>query len=944
MLLLKKATQVRQSTSSVPIQLSYPNNRGAVRQVIILTGLAGVLALLGTLLVILTFRGQPAVSAATSGFVALPSGPALVPAAAANQPQQVISSTVASCLSVGYGPEADNPEADLLLAWEGEIEQAWLVGDEFNVGWHNNIYLNEVLIGTSIIDNPVTNGTYCDPYPGATKQWAIDPAILRQGNNHIRLEAGIRHDGTPDEWGMTNVYLVIQGAGLSGPQFVDFTFTSSYDGSTQRAALQVPSSYQPDQPTPLLLAVHGWGDDRWNALGAYAGPANDVGWLLAAPDMHGERSAYPLPDSDHPLASRASQHDVLDTIAWVQANYNVDPARIYLAGISLGGQIALVTAAKNPGLFAAVVDERGPTDLARWYDESPLWRQVYIGDECGGDPDTAAWEYQRRSPLNYARNLTDTPLHIYHGTDDTTVPPHHSQDMYDAILAADPTAPVTLTTFPGDHATPVPGGNASIVAWLSNYTLGQPPSQLDVITDESTTLWWATLTQQGANERWSELQGGLGPDGRLFLRVFDPFGVDLTIDLAALGLSTTSRYVVEDLGVDEATFNAYGLMPNAGKLALTLGSGVHRLSIYPGQAPLPMATVTLQEGVDGYAGTVDTYLSAWDPGGTYGSSSRINVRSPNVFNGLVRFDLSDVPALALETGLRGAALSFYVAAASNNNPSLIQAYKLNRPWSESQATWQQAANGQPWSQPGANGVPADREDAPAGGRTFQGSGSRQGLEITDLVADWLADPASNYGLLLRSDSPDVQYNLVSSNDATLSRRPRLLLVYPLVTPTPTPTATPTNTPTPTPTPTATATPTATPSPTPTSTPTATPSPTPTATPTATPATGSVGGTVWADANENQLQDAEESGLANVKLTLLQGTTVISQTWTAADGSYRFDGLTAGQLVTVVEADPRFYRSTTPNERTALVVGGLTIEINFGDVYDPPPIYLPMILR
>lgn len=866
-------------------------------------------------------------------------------------PTTTISSTQADCLTVGYGAEADHPSADLLLVWQGTPTRAWLVGDEFNVNWNRNtIYLNDVLVGQSIIDNPVTNGTYCDPYPGATKQWEISPALLRQGFNSVRLEAGLRPSGLPDEWGMTNVHLVLEGADLAAPQWVDFTFSSSYDGSQQAAALQAPTGYQPAQPTPLLISAHGWGGDRWSALGDFAAEANAAGWLLAAPDMHGERSAYPLPNSDHPLASRASQRDILDTIQYVRSRYNVDANRIYLSGLSMGGQIALVTAAKNPGLFAAVVDDRGPTDLARWYDESETWRQTYIVQECNGTPDEVPLEYQRRSPLNYARNFSHTPLRIYLATDDTIVRPHHSQDMADAILAAYPGAPVTLTSFVGDHGSSVPGGNASIVQWLGSFVRRAAPAQISAVSDESATLWWATLTQQGATVRWSELAGGLDGEGKLVLTVFDPAGVDLSLDLAALGLSTTSRYVIEDLAVDLAEFSTQSLMPSNSQLSLSLGPGTHRLTIYPGQAPLPMATVTLREGLAGYSGTSDTYLSQWSENSNYGGQDQLLVRSPNTFNALLRFDLSSIPAQALVNGIRGAALSLYIIGDGNGNPLSAQTYRLNRAWGEMQATWLQANAGQPWGQPGANAAPADRQAAPASSRTFQGQGLALGLDVTSLVVDWLSSPASNFGLALRSDSPAVQYNLASSENSAASRRPKLLVVYPLATPTPTATATPTATPTRT----ATASPTASPSATatPTPTPTATASPTPTATstatatpsPTATPSLGRIRGQVWLDDNQDQVLNSGEAGLASVTLLLYRSQQLLSQTQSVEDGSYAFDDLPAGQLYTVIQVDRHAYRSSTPNERTVLVSPGSVIQVDFGDFYDPPPVYLPILQR
>ena len=369
--------------------------------------------------------------------------------------------------------------------------------------------------------------------------------------------------------------------------------------------------------------------------------------------------------------------------------------------------------------------------------------------------------------------------------------PHHSQDMLAAIQAAAPAAPVSLVTFPGTHTTPIPGGATGILQWLGGFTRGSPPTQIDAITDTSTTIWWAELTQQGTQPRWSELRGGLGADNTLTLHVADTVGVSLAIDLAALGLPQ-SRMIVEDLGIDQATFSVQAMDPTNGKLQLSLSAGAHRLTLYPGQAPLPMATVTLQEGVNGYNGAPDTYASEWDPSTTYGGSDRIKVRSPNVFNGLLRFDLSSLPSQALTAGIRDATLSVHVLSNGNGNPSFIQAYRLNRPWVEGQATWLQAASGQPWSQPGANAVPNDREGTAVDGRLFQGSDLRLGLDVTDAVSGWLANPASNRGLLLRGDDPDVEYDLASGEYSNPGLRPKLLVVYPLATPTPTPSPTPTH--------------------------------------------------------------------------------------------------------------------------------------------------------
>ena len=177
------------------------------------------------------------------------------------------------------------------------------------------------------------------------------------------------------------------------------------------------------------------------------------------------------------------------------------------------------------------------------------------------------------------------------------------------------------------------------------------------------------LTQQGTQPRWSEVRGGLGADNTLRLHVADTLGVSLAIDLAALGLPQ-NRMIVEDLGIDQATFNVQALDPVNGKLQLSLSAGADRLTIYPGQVPLPMATVTLQEGVNGYSGAPDTYVSEWYPSNIYGGSDLIKVRSPNTFNGLLRFDLSSLPLQVLAAGVRDANVERPCAVQRQRQPFL----------------------------------------------------------------------------------------------------------------------------------------------------------------------------------------------------------------------------------------------------------------------------------
>jgi predicted peptidase len=82
------------------------------------------------------------------------------------------------------------------------------------------------------------------------------------------------------------------------------------------------------------------------------------------------------------------------------AKYPVDPQRIYLTGLSMGGYGAWELAMRQPARFAAV---------------APV---------CGGGDQRQAWR------------LVDVPSWAWHGSADPAVPVERSRCMIDAIMKA----------------------------------------------------------------------------------------------------------------------------------------------------------------------------------------------------------------------------------------------------------------------------------------------------------------------------------------------------------------------------------------------------------------------------------------------------------------------------------------------------------------------------
>ncbi len=376
----------------------------------------------------------------------------------------------------------------------------------------------------------------------------------------------------------------------------------------------------------------------------------------------------------------------------------------------------------------------------------------------------------------------------------------------------------------------------------------------------------------------------------------------------------------------------------------------------PSTPPADAVTVVLQQGVNGYSGTEDTYLDRGYKDTNFGDQPNLKLWSKDNsrVNTLLYFDLSSIPPgkAAYRATLYLYKYHYYSAF---KHTAYLQAHRLLRPWKELEATWNQAMIGQGWGAAGAelpnvDYDPAYSDTVPIGSGGSSDEWTREWIEVdvTSIVNYWLQHPDRNYGFLLRFYQPEnksVMVEFYSSEHPTIAGRPKLEVVY-YTPPTPTPTPTPcqvncpTATPTPTPTPTIPGAPTHTPTWTPTVTPTFTPTPTPTVTPT--PGYATVRGIVWNDLNRNGLMESGEPPLAGAVLYLYdRQDTLLAVRVTQADGKFVFSGLEAGTY-RLVEQDPPGYVSSTYNEIQFDLVPGVDIQLNFGDYLAPTATPTPTV--
>lgn len=198
-------------------------------------------------------------------------------------------------------------------------------------------------------------------------------------------------------------------------QFEERTFDvpKSDPPRTLRYRLLPPAKVEPGKKYPIVLFLHGAGergdDNKLQLLYLpewmtrpewrekypcyFVAPQLPKGKYWAG--LRLSRDALP-PAADAPPSEGELVYAALEGLI---KELPIDPARVYLTGLSMGGYGSWALAANHPDRFAAVV---------------PI---------CGG------------GDINWASKLKDVPIWAVHGDADKVVPPVRSREMVDALKA-----------------------------------------------------------------------------------------------------------------------------------------------------------------------------------------------------------------------------------------------------------------------------------------------------------------------------------------------------------------------------------------------------------------------------------------------------------------------------------------------------------------------------
>ncbi|MEZ6118402.1 MAG: DNRLRE domain-containing protein [Pirellulaceae bacterium] len=251
----------------------------------------------------------------------------------------------------------------------------------------------------------------------------------------------------------------------------------------------------------------------------------------------------------------------------------------------------------------------------------------------------------------------------------------------------------------------------------------------------------------------------------------------LSIDLAADSgsIRLTDRF---DQILDQTNYAAQPSGFARGRSPDTTGDFALLSAATPGAAnatPISSTSVTLRQGVAGYAGMTDAWIQSSDPNTNFGDDVRMDAdgdSSGGAEWSLLRWDLASIPADVL---LQNVSVSLTVNNASSD---AYQLYALSTPWVEDEVTWNRPSSPGSWAAAGT-GV-QDRAEL-LGSLTTNGNTGVHTVEFTSaglaVVQGWLSDPSSNHGMILYSNSATDGLEIRSSEYATVSQRPELELSY-----------------------------------------------------------------------------------------------------------------------------------------------------------------------
>jgi len=193
--------------------------------------------------------------------------------------------------------------------------------------------------------------------------------------------------------------------------------TVTINNTTYRYQVYIPADFSPKKKWPVILFFHG------------AGERGDDGVLQMkvglAPAIRQHTERFPclvvFPQCrDKQVWFGEMEQQALQALDQSINEFNGDPQRIYLTGLSMGGYGTFYLASRHPGKFAAM---------------APICGGVVPPPSFPFPPDAAAHIPIEQPYETIAKKIDNMPIWIFHGDADNVIPVTESRQMTEALRA-----------------------------------------------------------------------------------------------------------------------------------------------------------------------------------------------------------------------------------------------------------------------------------------------------------------------------------------------------------------------------------------------------------------------------------------------------------------------------------------------------------------------------
>jgi dipeptidyl aminopeptidase/acylaminoacyl peptidase len=200
---------------------------------------------------------------------------------------------------------------------------------------------------------------------------------------------------------------------------------------TGHGGTRLAGTFFPGASRATIVLSHGYGAHQGEMV-PWADFLVRAGYSVCTYDMRARGGS----GGDAITLGALEQHDLRAVVDHLAARPDVDPGRLGALGLSLGGAVTLMAAARDPRL-KAIVDDCGFSDIASAigtaYEQfiglpafpfAPL--SVLIGEFRTG------LSLRQSRPVDIVGRIAPRPLLIIHGADDREIPVAHSERNHTA--------------------------------------------------------------------------------------------------------------------------------------------------------------------------------------------------------------------------------------------------------------------------------------------------------------------------------------------------------------------------------------------------------------------------------------------------------------------------------------------------------------------------------